>query len=154
MKSKLIILVCFLVFAGLAGVMVWRYRVTSATQATATATVIEPYFAAITNGNLDDAWQNFTDDAYKAEYKIDDYRASHAKTSDENGKFLGYEIRTWEDAGGIFSSKAAARVLCVLKFEKGGTKLVQYGIEQDSQGQFRIHSSGIYYNKRVTAFAF
>jgi hypothetical protein len=141
-------------FAGLGGVMVWRYKVNSANQARATATVIEPYFAAITDDKLDDAWRNFTDDAYKGEYKLDDYKALHAKTFTESGKFLGYEIRTWEDSGGVFSDKAAGRVLVALKFERGGSKLVQYGIEQGSDGQFRIHSSGTYYNGRTTSFAF
>lgn len=154
MKSKLIILAVFLLFAGLVGVMVWRYKVNAANRATATRTVFEPYFAAVTADKFDEAWTNFTDADYKAEFLLEDYRAAHAKTFAESGKFLGYEIRTWEDAGKIFSNPADARVLCVLKFERGGTKLVQYEIRQGADKQFRIRYSGKYFNKRVEAFAF
>ncbi len=41
-----------------------------------------------------------------------------------------------------------------LVVERGGSKTVEYRITQTPDAQFRIRSSGTYYNKRVTSFAF
>lgn len=103
--------------------------------------LFEPYFAALSAGHIDEAWDRYTTPRYKQLFPLSRYRKHWSETFSQSGAIRKRELSVADDAYEAVNRRAYTSVRYQLTFAHDYVQAV-YEVVPDARGQPRIDWAG------------
>jgi hypothetical protein len=104
-------------------------------------TLFAPYFAALSEGRIDEAWGRYTTPRYKQLFPIERYREHWKQKFSSSGHIVKRDLVVASGAYELASKRKYTSVKCQLTFEHDYVQAV-YEVVPDAEGNPRIDWAG------------
>lgn len=103
--------------------------------------LFEPYFSALADGHVDEAWQRYTTPRYKQLFPLEDYRRHWAGVFSQSGHIGERKLFAANEAYEVATRRQYTAVKYQLTFERAYVQ-ASYEVVADSTGMPRIDWAG------------
>ena len=104
-------------------------------------TLFEPYFKALSDGRIDEAWQRYTTPRYKQVFPSESYRQHWQRVFSQSGPIVGRELFVANEVNEPAGQRKYTSVKYQLTFNHDYAQVV-YEVVSDAQGNPHIDWAG------------